>query len=146
MKCIKQGIKPVSGAVGEIEANNTISPAPAPTAEVSPLPYDIPAAPSNAPMVMPPPLPMPGYEVPPAAPYVPPTAPYVPPAAPYVAPAAPYVPPAAPYVAPVPVAPPAPISFNHTAAPRSRDDPRCKDCVEYCNFAVAALKVSSMNS
>lgn len=103
------------------------TPAPAP----APAPYEIPSAPSSAPFVAPPSLPIPGY------------APQVPPAQQYQQ----YQQPAQPVAQPQfqPAVTQSKPSFNSTAPPKSMNDPRAKDCVELCQFAISALKHNDIN-
>jgi hypothetical protein len=115
-----------SGGLGLGTSPRAVSPPPAD-------PYQIPSAPSSTPFVPPPAVP--GYSPPP------PAAPQyhqpVPQPAPQPVPQPQYQP---------PVAQSRPsASYSSTAPPKSMSDPRAKDCVELCQFAVSALKHNDIN-
>lgn len=150
INCIKSGVKPTIGAPGEETAEGAGSGA-----------EDQFAASASAPL---PPAAMGGYSIP-AAPTEIPIAPLVMPAAPFASSSSPVIvkatnviPPQAPIYsqptvlgyAPAPVAAPAPAAvakpaFTPAASgragpPLTAADPRAKDAIELCAFAMAALK------
>ena len=151
VKAIKEGRKPTAGGIGEEEVVapiNAINIAPAPT--VNNGGYDIPNAPSSLPVIMPPTLPMPGYTPPPTQPvqYQPPPSYQQPPqqhhnpvptqtqnyastnSYPSAAPSAPSL------------STPSLFSNKQTNGlpPKNANDPRANDCIELCQFAIAAIK------
>lgn len=136
---------PESSAESDIPAAPTasIAAAPAPISAPAVGEYDaqgIPNAPSTAPFVPPPSLPIAGYN---AAP-IPPPQPPVHYAQPSVQPTPQQ------YQPPVPAPVSAPVySMPHGgvsgAPPKSMSDPRAKDCMELCQYAMSALKHNDMN-
>jgi len=143
-KAIKEGRKPAQGS-GDNDTNsasnsvdfnmglpsapvNNPADSPAPVCEV----YDPAGIPAPPTFVPPPSVPMPGYTSPAPVAHQPKEAPRPQQQSQHQPQQHLHVPSAKP-------------AFNSSVPPKSMNDPRAKDCVELCQFAIAALKYNDIN-